>query len=415
MKMKKWLAAASAACFIFSMTACSGNSSAVYVQSVAELCGMGAIAPGDRFPGMVVSENVTEIQRDSDKTIAELLVKEGDDVTQGQQLFAYDTDELQLELDKQKLELEQLEATVKNYKEQISDLEAEKKKADKDEQLQYTVQIQSLQVDLKEAELNITAKKADIEQSNNILKNAIVTSPVAGRIQSINDSGMDNYGNSAAYITIQQAGSYRIKGTIGELQLGGIMEGTRMKIVSRTDTTQTWLGTVTLVDYENASQGSSIDVYYGSMVDSMTSSSRYPFYVELDSSDGLILGQHLYLEMDLGTDESGSGLILDASFICFDEESSAYVWAENEDKLEMRSVTLGIFDEVMNTYEILEGLSAEDYIAYPDAELCKIGATTTHEFVTDDSGDQDIQDASIDFAEDVPLEGFAVEAESGVG
>ena len=56
------------------LTGC-GNNSAVYVQSVETLSELGGIAPGDRFAGIVVSENVAEIRKDGEKTIAELLVK----------------------------------------------------------------------------------------------------------------------------------------------------------------------------------------------------------------------------------------------------------------------------------------------------------------------------------------------------
>ncbi len=48
--------------------------------------------------------------------------------------------------------------------------------------------------------------------------------------------------------------------------------------------------------------------------DDTTSSSTYPFYVTLDSSDGLMLGQHVYIEMDEGQEErrlaSGLGIII---------------------------------------------------------------------------------------------------------
>ena len=70
-----------------------------------------------------------------------------------------------------------------------------------------------------------------------------------------------------------------------------------MKIVSRTDENVFWYGTVTLVDYESPSQGNDNDYYFGGMIDSMTSASKYPFYVELDSSEGLLLGQHVYIQI----------------------------------------------------------------------------------------------------------------------
>lgn len=378
MNTKKWLAVALAV-MMLCMNGCGEGGKAVYVQSVAQLSGLGGIAPGDRFAGIVVSENVAEVHRDSDKTIEELLVKAGDDVTEGQLLFSYDTEQLQLTLDKQRLELEQLQATIENYKDQIADLEKQKNRVNASSQLQYTVQIQSLQVDLKEAELKLKSKEQDVEKSEDVLQNAEVKAPVTGRVQAINENGSDQYGNPMAYITIQQAGSYRVKGTLGELQRGGIMEGTRMRIVSRTDESIYWLGTVTLVDYENPSQGNSNNMYYGSGSDEMTNSSKYPFYIELDNTDGLILGQHVYLEVEKEEGEE-TGIPISLAFVCYDDDGTAYVWAENtRGKLEKRIITLGAPNDMMGTVSVIDGLTEIDYIAFPDGELCQEGAPTTHE------------------------------------
>ena len=385
MGFKKWFTFGLALLLTAALAGCGNGDTAVYVQSVADLTSMGGIAPGDRFGGLVVSENVTEIQKDADKTIDSLLVREGDDVTEGQELFSYDTEQLQLTLDKQRLELEQLQASIENFNSQIADLEKDQKKASANNKLQYTIQIQSLQVDLKEAELNLAAKEKEVAKSENILENAVVYSPVTGRIQSISENGTDNYGNPLPYISIQQAGSYRVKGTIGELQLGSIMEGTRLKITSRTDESLCWYGTVTLVDYESPVQGNSTDMYYyGVATDEMSASSKYPFYIELDSVDGLLLGQHVYLELDTG-DAEAAGLSISSAFIAYEEDGSAYVWAEDRNKLEKRPVTLGEYNMMQDTYEIIEGLTEEDFIAFPDAELCKAGAPTTHSEMMDET------------------------------
>ena len=378
MNMKRWISLFAAMMMLLvSFAGCAANENAVYVQSVKDLSGMGGIAPGDRFPGMVVSENVTEIEKDNDKTIAEVFVKEGQDVTEGQALFSYDMDQLQLTLDKQRLEKEQLEATIENYKSQIEQLQKEEKKAKGNNKLQYTIQIQSTQIDLKEAELNLQAKEKEVAQSEAVMENTTVSSPVTGRVTAINENGTDNYGNPLPYITIQQAGSFRIKGTLGELQRGGITEGSRMKIISRTDSSIFWLGTVTLVDYESPSQGNQNDMYYGGMVDSMSATSKYPFYVELDSSDGLLLGQHVYLELDTGDDTEEPNLSITSAFICYGEDGSTYVWAESNGKLEQRTVTVGEYNYMTDTMEILDGLTEEDYIAFPDPEICVEGAPTT--------------------------------------
>ena len=380
MNLRKYLACILAA-LLLCLTGCGDSGTAVYVQSVAELSGLGGIAPGDRFAGIVVSENVAEVNRDSDKTIKELLVKAGDDVTEGQILFSYDTDQLQLALDKQRLELEQLQATIENYKDQIADLEKQRNRVKEADKLQYTVQIQSLQVDMKEAELNLKTKQQDITQSENVLQNAEVKAPVTGRVQEINENGTDNYGRPMAYITIQQSGSYRVKGTLGELQRGGIMEGNRMRVISRTDENTYWLGTVSLIDYENPSQENPNNIYYGTSTDEMTASSKYPFYIELDNTDGLILGQHVYLEVDAEEGEV-AGIPISMAFICYDEAGNAYVWAEgSRSKLEKRIVTLGGMNDMMGTVSVIEGLTETDYIAFPDYELCQEGVPTTHELI----------------------------------
>lgn len=388
MKAKKWITLALAGCICLSLAACGGGPS-VYVQSVSQLMGYGGIAPGDRFGGMVVSEHVAEVQKDGERTIAEVMVQEGDDVKEGDPLFAYDTEELQLTLDKQRLELEQMQSSIENYKEQLEQLEKERNRVGGTAKLQYTVQIQTTEVELKETQLKIKTKEAEVKKSEDILENATVTSPVTGRVQAINDSSTNPNGEPAPYITIQKSGAYRVKGILGELQRGSITEGSKIKIISRTDPDASWTGTVSLVDYENPvkndNRGGMI-VMGGPGEDEMGSASRYPFYVKLDSTEGLLMGEHVYLELDTG-DSGSAGVTLDASFLVMEENGKAYVWAENShNKLEKRTVTLGEYNDMMNTYEITEGLSMEDYIAFPDANVCKEGVRTSHEPVAEPTG-----------------------------
>lgn len=365
-------------CLALLLGGCASGT-AVYVQSVEVLSGLGGIAPGDRFVGIVISEHVTEVKKDSDKTVAELLVKEGDDVAVDQPLFSYDMDQLQLAYDKQVLEVEQLKASISNYQNTISNLEWERRSTSGTERLQYTVEIDTAKIDLKEAELKLTSKEKEVERSKNLLENATVLSPIQGRIQAIHENGTNANGEPAAFITIQQSGAYRVKGTLGELQRGGITEGSRMTIRSRVSD-ETWGGTVALVDYENPAQGSNTDRYYGMSSDEMTTASKYPFYVELDSTEGLILGQHVYLELEQ-EEGSVSGIPISMAFLCYDDDGSPYVWAEKGKHLEKRSVTVGNINDMAGTVEILSGLTEEDFIAFPDPELCVAGAPTTHDQV----------------------------------
>lgn len=374
---KKLLAAALAAVMSLSLWGCSNEpETMVYVENVGIIADGGAIAAHDRFAGLVVSENLTEIWRDSAQTVAEIYVEQGQDVNQGELLFAYDSEAMSLSMSKLELERDRLNNLVSTLKTQITALKNEQKKADKDKQLSYTIEIQDREFQLKEAEYNVNAKKKEIEQLRSALSNAKIYAPVSGRVVSVSDSGMDANGNPTPYITIQQSGSYRIKGTINELNMGLIMEGTPILVSSRTDPNQTWTGVVASMDLESADQNSMNNDYMGAY-DEMTSSSSYTFYVDLDSTDGLILGQHVYLELYTEPVTTADGLWLPEYYICQSADGMSYVWANDEnDRLVEKYVTLGIYDPNVCAWEILDGLTKEDYIAFP-SEYCQSGAHTT--------------------------------------
>lgn len=123
------------------------------------------------------------------------------------------------------------------------------------------------------------------------------------------------------------------------------------------------------VDTENPGNDSNNGYYYSSG-DGSTQSNSYPFYIELDSSEGLMLGQHVYVEADYGQSEEKAGIWLDESFICDADTDSPYVWVDNgKGKLEKRSVTLGQHDDNLYQYEIADGLSKDDKITYPEDGL----------------------------------------------
>ena len=76
-----------------------------------------------------------------------------------------------------------------------------------------------------------------------------------------------------------------------------------MIIRSRVDSSKTWKGTMGSIDMNNGTSDSdSSDMNMGMSStgsDDQTSSTSYPFYVELDSSENLMLGQHVYIERDM--------------------------------------------------------------------------------------------------------------------
>ena len=169
---------------VFKKSGPDSSKGTVYVESVGMLTGSGNnTGVLNRFTGVVDPQETLEIQKDSEKTIKDILVKEGDNVEIGTALFTYDTDEISLKLSQAQLDLEGLTNEISALYTQIAQTEKEKANAPQSEQLSYTTQIQSLQNDVRRAEYNKKSKQAEIEQIRASLNNTTVTSEIAGNRQ----------------------------------------------------------------------------------------------------------------------------------------------------------------------------------------------------------------------------------------
>jgi HlyD family secretion protein len=304
---------------------------------------------------------------------------------------------MQLSLDKLKLEKENYENTISAAESEITELESQRSKASSSQQLSYTLQINSRQADIREAEYNMALKDKEIATMEADMENAEITSPISGRVMSVADEDSTDYSSDdSAFITVMDVSSYRVEGEINELNLYSMTEGMRVVVRSRIDETQVWYGVIDSIDWENPVKNSS-NSYYVSDSDDMTTASKYPFYVVLDDTDGLLLGQHVYIEPDYGQEQT-SGLMLPAYFVN-DEGDDAWVWAANaKGKLEKRSVTLGVYDSDLDEYEILSGLTAEDYIAFPEDRLSE-GMAVTYYDESSFGGDDEYYQDDYDYEE----------------
>ena len=371
MKMRKTVIALGAAALL-ALTGC-GAKTQVNVEQASMLTT--AVTSSDKFAGMVVSENVVEIERDTEQKLDEVYVAVGDTVRVNEQLFKYDTDTLSLTIDKQQIEMDKLTQQIKDQTTQKTNLEKQiKKEKDKTTKATLELTLRSVNADLTDNNYKKKTLQAEINYNKDVLKNAVVRSPIKGTVRTINESG-------SPYITIQQAGAFQVKGMLNELSLNaGIMEGVGVTILSRTDPTAFWTGTVTLVDYNTTDEGEN-DNMSGGYVDPMASSTSYPFYITLDSTDGLLLGQHVYIQISAAAigDELlriPEDYILD---VTADEETwmtVGAVWAVDMETMTLvkQSVTLGEYDPTYGTYVILDGITPESFLAHPADDGVKEGA-----------------------------------------
>ncbi len=386
----------------------AANSDPVYVNSVAAIAGLDT-GSNPRYSGVVEPQTIYKVEKDETKTVSEVLVAEGEPVQVGTPLFRYDTEDMRLSLSEAQLDLERTTNLISTLKTQKSTLEAEQKKASKDDQYSYTVEIQSVELQIKTEEYNSSVKKGEIEKLQQSLNNAEVLSEAEGVIQEINTTPKtDSSGQPAPFISILSSGEYKIKGTVSELNYRNLFEGQAVVVYSRADSAVSWAGTVETIGTEPTQQNNN-NYYYG--MDSGDKSSKYDFYVSLQNPEGLILGQHVYIEPDLGEPGKKEGIWLPAFYVAHDNAGS-YVWARNDkDKLEKRTVTLGEYDTENDLYEIKSGLNQRDAIAYPEESLME-GMPTTQ----DNSGQTAIPGQDTGGAGAIPGEedGILIPPEEGV-
>ena len=351
----------------------------VYVEKVSRVMNQYS-GVSNRYNGTVESQETYEINVDSSRTIGKIMVEEGDLVEEGQTLVTYDTSDLKMQIQQINLEIESINNDIDNYNKQIDMTAKEAEKLPVEERFTYETEIQSLRNSISQKQFDLESKKLEISKNQTQINNSSLVSKVSGVVKTINEKGTDEYGNAAPFMTILQTGDYRIAGSIDEQNVWTISEGQQVLIRSRVDSERTWDGVITLIDTENPRQGN--NNYMSSDSDTQTAS-KYPFYVELDSVDGLILGQHVYIELDLGQQETKEGLWLYGSYIVQDD-GEPYVWAANDkERLEKRYVTLGEYDMEKDEYEILSGLTVSDYITWPMPGLYEGVVTVTSEAEVD--------------------------------
>ena len=98
--------------------------------------------------------------------------------------------------------------------------------------------------------------------------------------------------------------------------------------------------------------------------------------MELETNEGLLMGQHVYIELGNDDDEGSDQLWLPDYYVVEDEEDPFVYAADDQGRIEKRRVVLGERNEDLGMVAIAEGLSYLDRIAFPD-ETVQVGMTVS--------------------------------------
>ena len=166
-------------------------------------------------------------------------------------------------------------------------------------------------------------------------------------------------------IKVSGGGGFYVKGTVGELDKELLQSGQSVTI-NDWYTGMTYEGSVLSVGDFPDSEG-----YWSGMGNPNVS--YYPFTVFVDETADLQEGS--YVSILYGTSGAQQGIYLENPFLRT-EQGVSYVYVAGADgRLEKRYVTTG--KSLWGSYtQILDGLTAEDYLAFPYGKNVKEGAPT---------------------------------------
>ena len=233
--------------------------------------------------------------------------------------------------------------TVTELKEAISEKEKE---------------IKELELDIKEAEISI-------KQAQRKMDAATIKATINGVVKEVGDPQLGQV-DGEAFITITSNKGMYVKGTISEMDLETIKEGSVVSGMAQESGMWITAEITEISEYPSENGG----YYYSG--DSNPNSSSYPFIAYVEDSDELINNEWVDLQIE-ASEQSGSSVYL-AKALIRTENGQSYVYKKGENnRLVKQYVRTG--KTLYSAYiEVKEGLTEEDWIAFPYGKNVKEGA-----------------------------------------
>lgn len=346
------------------------NSAEVYVMTLDEIMGANSSYSSDVFMGVVEGQETSSVTKSTERELDTIFVSEGDTVEKGTPLFSYKIDNLEAENVQYGFDIEGYNLSIQECNDDIAKKQKELDKItgdtdeDKDKKEALANEIAGLNTDIKIAQNSIDQTNAKIEENNRKINNSVVKSSVSGVVTKIADD-TNPYTTDGSFITILGASEMRIKGQINEQNVWAINVDEPVTLRSRVDASQTWTGTITKIDTESKQENTDSMYSYGGS--SENSSTKYPFYVTLDDSEGLMMGQHVYIELgktDAPEMDFSDGTYIYDYYISYEEDGTPFLWVEDGNRLAKQTIELGDYYEEQMVYAV-SGIDKDTKIAYP--------------------------------------------------
>lgn len=229
------------------------------------------------------------------------------------------------------------------------------------------IKIQQTKID--SLKLDIRESKIDIEKLEKKVKKQTIYSKLDGTVASVGDpvtgTSSGNY-----FMTIKNKDGFYVKGTVSELMLDQVKEGTKLQCSGSTDFEA---DVIYVSDYPVSG-----DSYGGSGNPNVS----YYSYLASIPDKSVKVSEDDWLTVTLKSDSQQKGIVLDKAFVR-SENGVSYVYKDDNGVLKKQILKVG--GNVNGGYSVLVtgGISRDDKIAFPYGDTVKEGAKTTEVSVND--------------------------------
>ena len=217
---------------------------------------------------------------------------------------------------------------------------------------------------IKQLEFDVKMAEADYKIMQTEVKDGNIYAQIDGEVVSVLTEEEAKM-MMQPILKVSGGGGYYISGSVSELEKDKLEIGQEVTVMDW-QTGMSYTGAITSIgDFPDS------DGYWNGMGN--PNATYYPFTVFVDGTADLQAGYHVSIQYSAGT--SQHGIYLEKPFLR-EEGGRYYVLVRGENGLlEKRYVTTG--RSLWGNYtEILDGLTAEDFVAFPYGKHVKAGAQT---------------------------------------
>ena len=225
--------------------------------------------------------------------------------------------------------------------------------------------IASLELDVQESEISISKlqKKADRQ---------LITSKLDGIVTTVGDAATGTNSESDSFMIVKSKDGYYVQGTVGELMLDQVKEGTILNCNSYGENGYMNFEAEVIQVSDYAVDGDSSYYYYG---DSNPNVSSYNFTAKItDDTVQVSVGDWVDIQLEQQA-QSTDGIVLSKAFVRT-EDGVSYVYKDDNGVLKKQIVKV---KENVNggAYVLVSGgLAMDDKIAFPYSKSIKEGMKT---------------------------------------